>query len=192
MPEDRSSESGWLRKLWWLWTRIVDLLLGRNYPQTPVWRRWWMVAFIASAFCSLLHIFAHRPWLEFIPGWAIGEVTLIALFMGVPFPVYLSVWRLFLFPTTCVWLPYFIRLVFGDAESHPFSKFFEDHFGLKFIPKMYPPDVGDPAYGALRMAKVCLGFTFAVLVTAVLLICWRAWGTHSDRGSFRGAPTPPS
>jgi hypothetical protein len=171
MSGENSSQSDWIKQLWNLWRRLFDWIFGAEYPQTAVWRRWWAVATIASAFCSFDNMSPHHPWLDFMPGLAIGEVTLIALFLGAPFPIRQSVWTLSILPWISVWLPYFIRLFFGSPSYHPFTKFFEDH-GLKFIPKLFPPDPGNPTSGAIDMAQVCLGCTLDVLATVVILALW--------------------
>jgi hypothetical protein len=186
MPEEKPPKSGPIKKLWNAWKRLFDLVFGEEYIQTAIWAGWWAVAAILSAHCSFVNIFPHRPWLEFLPSWVIGEVALIALFLGAPFPIRLSVWKLSLFPAICVWLPYFIRLFFGSPDSHPFSKFF-DRFGLKLVPHLVPPDVGDPQSGAIKMAGVCLGCTLAVLATAAFLALWCSIKRDRTRKAIRSA-----
>jgi hypothetical protein len=180
-PDDKSSEPGWLKQLWDLWKRFFDLILDPNWRQTAVWRRAWTAAVVSSAFCSFLHVFLHHAWLEFVPGWLIGECTLIALFFGVPLPSRLSASRLSmlaLFAPGCTWLPYFIRLFFGSPDSHPFSDFFERKLGLTFVPQLFSPDPGDQESGALNMAGVCFVCTLASVATFAILAIWSARKAH--------------
>jgi hypothetical protein len=167
----KKSSWGFLKYLR-VWTRIADSILWRRSRVTVTWRKSWAVALVLCGLCIFFsNHWPDQPWAEFLPSGLGCEALLILLCKEAPFPARLSFWRLGFFPVAGVWLPFVIRVLFGNSDEGPFDAYV---FGKLHI---HVPRVSVPAAlfrlrpGWMHFSPVlaCVGWTICILVTARLL-----------------------
>jgi hypothetical protein len=148
--------------------QLFDLVLWRKSRITRVWMNTWTVILVICAFCSLLSNQWPEPtYTEFIPSALFCEATMIFLCRRYPFPVRLSFWRLAFFPSIGIWLPYVIRLVFGNPGNHPFHELIKQKLGMEVNLQLAQPGQVENTNGVIKTAYFCLGCTAAVVVTSL-------------------------